>query len=245
MLGFDFFRRPHSGYMARTPGAAMRAVEAEILPLEAYVTIATGARSMIEEPYSLDELERLLSREDLDIDTNIMLVRIFERLVKGHDAEVALIAAEGINLIENRYNTRIEALKRSLEDGDRKEPLYEVARLYWELAQLYEHSGSIRKFYLREAHSALARLRRLGPMSILEIELMVHVLLDLDIPEQAAAVLEAHTVDRGPEVLMLRAEVEFSRGDYLKVLELCSFLIQSEEQLPPAHRELVSFWLDR
>jgi hypothetical protein len=39
--------------------------------------------------------------------------------------------------------------------------------------------------------------------------------------------------------------VEFSRGNYLRVLEICSFLVQQEHQLSQTHRDLISFWLDR
>ena len=71
------------------------------------------------------------------------------------------------------------------------------------------------------------------------------ILLDLRIPDQAAAVIETHAPERSTFSLLLLARVEFSRSNYLRVLEICSWLIQAEEELTQSERELVAFWLDR
>ena len=238
MADFDYFRKPRGGYEPRTARAAMRCVEAGLLPMEAYVYRAASARAVTDEPFDLEELERVLSRDDLDLETNVALARVLEKLTRSDDTEVALFAAESLNQIESRYLARIETLKKDPQAGS----FGDLARLYYEMAQLYQGAGAIRRFYLREAHAAL---KTLGRGSREDLELLVRVLIQLGLADQAAKALAPHLASRDPFFLVLEAEVQFSRRNYHRVFELAARLVQREESLTPAQRDLVTYWLDR
>ncbi len=91
MEGYDYFRKSVQRFRPRTPATAFKALEAQILPGEAFTHLGTSIRSIAEEPVDLEEIERVLAREDLDIDTNLLLVRVLERLVRNRDPETALL----------------------------------------------------------------------------------------------------------------------------------------------------------
>ena len=112
MEGFTYFKTVRESFIPKTPDAALKAMEAGLQPGEAFIYRGTSIKPLDDEPLDLDEIARVVEREDLDIQTNLLLMRIFEKLVKSQDAELALFAAESINAIENRYNSSIETLKK-------------------------------------------------------------------------------------------------------------------------------------
>ena len=116
--GFDYLRERNIKFKPKTPRAAINAFAARILPIHAFVNMGTSVKPLDEEPYDLDNIERVLARENLDLQTNLLLMRLFERMVRNEDTEIALFAAESMNLIENRYNKNIEALKAKIKAGD-------------------------------------------------------------------------------------------------------------------------------
>jgi hypothetical protein len=213
------------------------------LPIEGYLAAATSARPLDEEPFDIDDLERVLAREDLDIETNIMLVRIFEKLVRRSDPEVALFAAESINLIESRYNRQIEQTREDIKETSDLEAHRRLARLYFDMARLYERAGSIRNFYLRESYGAIKEVARIGKISLVDARIAVRTLLGLGLDDQAAATAARFAQSGNPEMLLLQAEVEFRRGDILKVFQICGWLAQRKDQLSRDAAESLEYWL--
>ncbi len=239
--GFDYFRRGSDGFAPRTANKALLALAAGLAPPEAYIHLAASARPLDEEPIDLDEIEGALSREDLDLETNRMLVRLLNRLVRSHDQEMALFAAESINLIEGRYNRRIEELKRRLEAKEDPEDLRRLARQLYELAQL--QPGSIRTYHLNECYKHLARLGRLEGLRSVDAALLVRVLLDLKQLDRAASILSRLAGNEDPTFLVLEAELEFRRRDFFKVLSLCTRLYGRQEELQERDRAMLEYWL--
>jgi len=251
--GFDYFRKAGEGYRPLSSRAALKAVEEGLLPPEAFLFLGTSAKPLDDEPLDLGDIERILAREDLDLQTNRLLLRLFQKLLASQDPELALFAAESVNLIENRYNSRIAALRRELEQEgsppvEQALPaLRELARLLYELAQLTPLA--LGRFYLREAYTALQRLNRSGGLRKQDGELLVRVLLALRLYDQAAGILRQlrrrlRRLD--PALLLLEAEVQFYRRDFLRVRQLLQEL--RDPKAAPADEvgsRLVDYWLEQ
>ena len=242
MLDFEYFRREPPEYHPKTAHAAMRAMEARVLPAEACVHLGTSAKPLNEEPFDLDDFDRILSRPNLDLKTNLLLVDTLTRLLDDPDAEVALFAAESINTIENRYTSRIEELKQQLQRQADPEILRTLARQYYELAQI--HPGSIRNFYLRESFSYIKRLNRLKRMGKRDVILTVHILLALGLSGQAQKLIEQLPKREDLSYLRLEMEVAFKRKDTTTVQTLCDRLREESGQLDEDSRAFLSYWFE-
>ena len=243
MLGFDYFRTSSGAYNPRTPRAAIRAVEARILPLEAYISRGTSVKSLAEEPYDLDEIDRVLTRENLDLEMNILLIRIFSRMIRNPDQEIALFAAESINLIESRYNRSIEALKEKLKEREDSGTLMELARTYFEFSQVSQHVTSIKNFYLREAYSYIQKLPDTAEPKREYVRIIVMIFIELELYEQALLALEQFGKAGESWTLLLKAEIEFKRRNFHEIFRICSWLLQREDQLSREEKAIISYWL--
>jgi len=212
--GYSYLLVSGTLYSPRTPSTALRAVLEGLLPPEAFVQRAVSTQSLLEKPYRIEELERLLAQEQLDYDTILLLAQVFKELVSSPDMDTALFAAEGMNTLESRYNEKIQVY-RVLLDVD-PDPVYrkKLAFLYWELSGLNEDKRSIRNFYLREAFTQLRRIQEKEPLDKECGILMVKILLELDLLGQAKDVVRKFDpVGEDPDYLLLAAEIAFKERD--------------------------------
>jgi len=242
MLHFDYFRRSPKAYRPRTAHAAMRAAEAGLLPLEACVYLGTSTKPLDEEPIDLDDIEHILSRPHLDLETNLLLIRILTKLLRNSDAETALFAAESINGIENRYTKRIEALKGKLKEEASVDFLRSLAQQYYELAQM--HPGSIRNFYLREAYGYIKKLNKLKPLGRQDVVLLVRLLLALGLTDQAKRIIDQLADREDPSYLPLEVEVAFKRKDIAGLQKLCDRLKAEPQHLDEDSQAFLSYWFE-
>ncbi|MBN2554068.1 MAG: hypothetical protein JXB06_14925 [Spirochaetales bacterium] len=242
MLDFDYFHHGPDAYQPATANAAMRAAEARLLPLEACVYLGTSLKPLDEEPVDLAAIERVLSRPNLDLDTNLLLIRILTRLLRNPDAEVALFAAESINVIETRYTKRIETLKAALKQRTDKEALRRLARQYYELARI--HPGSIRNFYLREAFGYIKKLNKLKRLGRQEVVLLVRILLTLGLTGQAERIVAQLTDREDIACLRLEMEVAFKRKDVTAIQQLADRLQARGVQLDEQSGDFMAYWYE-
>lgn len=242
MLKFDYFRRTADAYRPRTANAAMRAVEANLLPIEACVYLGTSIKPLDEQPIDLNAIEQVLSRPQLDLDTILLLMRILTKLLRNPDAEVALFAAESISSIETRYTKRIEALKASVQEKPNDKVLRALARQFYELAQI--HPGSIRNFYLREAFGYIKELNRLKRLGREDVVLTVRILLALGLTDQARRIIDQLADRDNPSYLRLEMEVAFKRRDITEVQKLCDRLQSDREQLDEPSQAFLTYWIE-
>ena len=240
--GFDYLRDRQGKFEPKTPSSAIKAFEARLLPIEAFINMGTSIKPLDEEPYDLDEIERVLAREDLDIETNLLLMRLFERMIKVEDVEIALFAAESINLIENRYNKKIEAVKKEQDDSSTA-ALAALSRLYYELAQLHESAASIKNFYLREAHAHLVRLIKNGNPGKKDVGRLINIFIQFGKYENALKILKHYGDEKDTYFLWLKAELEFKKRNYIGIFQICTWLMQREDQLDSGERRLLAYWL--
>jgi hypothetical protein len=245
--GFDFFRFRRAGYSPRTPAAALRAVGTGTLPAEYFIYASTSAKPLDEEPFDLEEVERFLSRPDLNLQTSVLLKRVLTKLIGSRDQEVALFGAEGINALESRALVKIEKLKAGLEREPDDAARSRLAREYFELAELQSGSQSVRTFYLREAYTNLREGHEEGgSVSIPDIPLAVEILLALRLYDEAQRLLDTEHERAGesddPAALLLCARVAFKRRDLRGVARICERLASSAAELDESQRRVVSFW---
>lgn len=242
MLSFDHFRNRRRIYQPRTPASALRAVSEGFAEVEELVYQGTSVKPLVEEPYDILELQRILSRQELDLDTSLLLVRIFTQMLADPDPERALFAAEGITTVESRYSRRIDEIKKSLATGDVAALRLELARLHYELAMLNENSPSIRSFYLREA---FLNVRSEASGTALPLDLLtvtVRILAALGLNEQAESVLRRAKARVDPEVLFLRAEIAFGQRDYRAVSVIVRHLSKDYNRLREGIRSAIDQW---
>lgn len=246
MNGFDYVRDAHHYYLPRTPRAALKAMEEGLLPAEAYVYKATSVKPLNEEPVDVPEVERILSRENNDLETNLLLVSILDRLLGNQDPEVALFAAESINAIENRYNARIQAYKEQLSGDDPASARRGLARQFYELARINDERPAIRRFYLTEGYGYLKDLYRNARFTRADLELAVEVLLSLGLPDRARFILERieGPIRDDPDVLLLRARVEFHAKEFTRVSSILEYMKRRAPWVKAREQEILKLWSD-
>lgn len=241
MEEFDFFRGTHNYYYPKTPAAALKAYETGFNPIEMYIFKSGSTRPLNEEPFDVDGIERLLARKNLDLHANRVLISIFEKLIYSNNQELALFAAESINIIENRYNKTVEALKKTHQD-QKEEVDADLGTVFFELAMINGSRKSIKKFYFKESYECFTRLRRKRKLLKKELKTVIHILLELELYKNALGILEKECAAKDADYLFLKTEIVFAMGDYSAVFALCRELLEKGDELSPDKRNLVSYW---
>jgi hypothetical protein len=242
VIGFELFFTRRAGFTPRTPAAALKAVGAGNLPAEYFIYASTSAKPLDEEPFDLDEIERVLARPDMNLATSILLKRVLSKLIGSREQEVALFGAEGINALEGRFLARIEGLKSRIPPKGGRRLRRRLAREFYELAELHAGAESVRSFYLRAAYQSLRAASRRKKILRSELVLATDILIALRQYAGATHLLQrVHAAD-DPGVLLLSARVAFHRGDYVRVSECCRRLEAAAGSLGANERRAVSFW---
>ncbi len=237
---FDYFRKGNAVFLPKTPAASLRGIEKGYPVVESYIHLGTSVKALDEEPYDLDDLERILAREDLDLNTNSILLGIFEKLISSTSSETALFAAEGINLIESRYFSKIERLKK----GKKKlSSCVKLARLFFELSVLNRTKETIRRFYLRESYRYLNAVRKREPLGEEDAKLYVSILSDLKLYHQAMSYIESLSYLDRSVMLVLKLKVEFLQKHYQNVCKLAGELQALNAPLDENLSTCLGYWL--
>jgi hypothetical protein len=244
MTGFEYLKKANELYSPRTPRAALLAVEAGLLPEDAYVYLANSVKPLFEEPVDIPEVERILSREDNDLQTNLLLINILEGLLTHKDSEIALFGAESINAIENRYNNRIEKLKAEFKKTENKRSLRKIADHFHELAQLNQSRPAINRFYLAEAYAYMQRLHAEDDLDRSDVEFVVNLLMDMELFEIARTMLLNMKPDVKTEArfVYLLAKVNFYARRYDEVVQEISKLSSHMDQLSDEEQVILNQW---
>ncbi|MBN1699227.1 MAG: hypothetical protein JW881_17030 [Spirochaetales bacterium] len=242
MKEIDFFRTERKGYDPKTPSAAIKAYEEGILPIEHFIYMSTSLHPIDEWTYDVDSIDRIIAREDLTIQENLLLMKILETMVKSKDMELAVFAAESINLIEARYTEKIEKLKNERMTAKESGAVSGLARLYYELALLNEQRASIKTFYLKEAFFYAKELVTTRKIKKRDVELIIDILLALKLYDHALYVLDTINGKDEPFFILLKARVEFARKNYGGTHSLLMKLSPVEDQLDEDDKNLFLYW---
>jgi tetratricopeptide (TPR) repeat protein len=207
-------------FIPKTQAQALAALAEGIVDESVFVWKAVNIHPVFEEPWDLGEVERLLAKEDLDLETTLLLMTIFERLIRNPDKELALFAAESINAVEQRRSRRIQALR------DASSP--DLPRQLRELGMICFARPVLKNFYLAEALAAL-RSANGKDSDRRDDKLEIGILLDLGRLKEARtlidAALGAHPADS--DLHLLSAKESFARRDYRAVA--CSFQFEGPQ----------------
>ena len=221
--GFTYLRRRYEYFQPKTPKAALRAVAQGAAPPSAFVYRATSVKPLYEEPFDLEEIQRILSRQDIDLETLLLVIRILEQLILARDSETALFAAESLNEIENRFTERIDALRNELESGGGPDSRRDLGKNLFQLAQVSRGRQTLKNFYLREAFGCFNRLTRDEKAEQEDFIYLVRICMELKLFAQAETILEKAEQLFGVvgDIRLLKAENEFYRKNFTEVIEMC------------------------
>ncbi len=253
MTGFEYVRAMRRLYNPRTPRAAMVAAEAGLLPVEALVYKSSSVKPLFEEPYDLDELERVLAQRDLSFGDAMMLAEILTTMTRDSDKERALFAAESLTTLENRWAGKVEKIRAATEpaasaaaeptaEAETTDRPYRLARALYEQALLAGRSAPIRNYYLLEAYYILCQLPEAGSPGPV-FDLLIRCLVRLELLDQAQAEIDgaAAAGDSG-ELLALTVEIAFLRRDVGRIRELLAGRDLEGLGLDPDLLEVLRSW---
>lgn len=247
MTGYEYVRNMRRLYAPRTPRAALVAVEAGILPVEAFVYKACSVKSLFEEPYDLDDLERVLAQRELSFPDAMMLEEIFVAMTRDADKERALFAAESLTTLENRWARKVESLHAGRESGHRgAETAVRLARALYEQALIAGRSAPIRNYYLLEAYYVLRPEPDAAGSGGPGFGLLIRCLVRLGLLDQAKSEIDAELALRDDgELLALAVEIAYMRKDVRRVRELLAGRDLGALGLEPGLLSVLGSWRGR
>ena len=243
MNGFEYVRIMRSVYNPRTPRAALAAVEAGILPVEALIYKATSVKPLFEEPYDLDDLERVLAQNSLSFGDAMLLSEIFTVMTRESDKERALFAAESLTTLENRWAHKVDSLRSANEGADAEtDASFSLARALYEHALIAGRTAPIRNYYLLEAYYILCQRPEAGSGGP-GFNLLIRCLIRLGLLEQAQSEIEGELERRSDgDLIALAVEVAYMRKDVHHVRNLLEGRDISEFGLKPDLRARLEYW---
>ncbi len=240
--GFDYITSAKEHFLPKTPRAALRAVEQGLLPPAAFINRATSVKPLYEEPFNKDDIDWILSRRDIDMETLLLVVHILQKLIVSKDGETALFAAESINQIEKRYTDMVNTIRKRMGRKRSAPLLRELGETYYHLALVNNARKGIRNFYLREAFTCFRELSRTNQRKPSDYVFTINISMRLNLNGQAEKLLEEQKEVFGdsPETSMHEAENEFYRKNVFKVMRICKTC--DTEKLKPEYARIAEFW---
>ncbi|HUW40930.1 MAG TPA: hypothetical protein VMV90_07945 [Rectinemataceae bacterium] len=240
----EFFLDVGTYILPRTPAGALKAFESGFCPIEAFIYKSTSTKPVDEEPYDIEEIDRILARPNLDFRTNLVLMGVFEKLIHHQNQELALWAAESINVLENRYNARIASIKKGLgRDADAGAGLSELARVNFELALLNGKRQAIKEFYIDQSLANFKELLKLRRLEGAERNTYIRALMEARDYEAAAELLEVGPSEATPEDILLIAEIEYSQKHFDRASNVLSRLAGRLDKLGEREAALYAYWM--
>ena len=215
-------RSLRSGFVPRTQAQAFAALKRGLVEEAVCVWRSVNVRPILEEPWDLDEIERLLARENLDEATVLALVRIFDKLSRAPDKEAALFAAESLNALELRHERRVQRLRKALKALPSAATALRLAEAYRALSLACGSRPVLARFYLGEALAALDGGRG-GAMSERDRRSIAvaasGLLVELGDPEGALERLAAPLArtPSDPALRLAEARARFAARDFIAV----------------------------
>ena len=242
MLDFRKLLESKTGFIPRTQAQALRGYTEGILNPEYYVYRAVNIHPILEEPWDMNEIDRLLAKRELDVDTASLLMTVFERMIKHKDKELALFAAESINALEQRYLSKVTALKKSLGERVSVDTLRTIIGEYRTMARLFVTRPVLGPFYLAEARRFHEQHADILVDPDLDLAVYIETLLDSRDLEKAGAVLGS-CLKHAPANQRLR----YLSAKYAYLERRIKDVVRNLEQLhdvgnDPVYRDARAFW---
>ncbi|MEI6874556.1 MAG: hypothetical protein WCL50_05425 [Spirochaetota bacterium] len=228
MEGIRHILSRKTGFLPKTQAQALAALLEGLVEESVFVWKAVNIHPVFEEPWDFNEIERLLAKEDLAPETTLLLMTIFERLIRDPDKERALFAAESINAIERRFARKARALREDAAKTGSSAPLPTLAALYRDFGMASFARPILKRFYLGEALAVIGGIPAIdaGPGPAIDrpalAALEIGILLELGESERAGARIGAELAARPDDrvILLLSARYRYERRDWRGVMRV-------------------------
>lgn len=233
---YSYIHKLNSLFIPRTPSAALQAAKADILPIEAFIYKSTALNPILKKPYNLNEIEWLLSKRNRDLETNLILKTVLSEISRYEDKEIALFAAESLNALEKDYNNRLMVFKELIKKENKAEDKAGAAKIYYQMALLNSDESTLSNFYMKEAYLMLTGMEKEQIANSDNRILLIKVLLNLKLYDQAERLLPEHKESR-----MLRLEIAYSKKSMVRVKKILED-IREDSQRNKEEQKFLDFW---
>ncbi|MBF9016442.1 MULTISPECIES: hypothetical protein [unclassified Oceanispirochaeta] len=233
---YSYIHKLHTLFIPRTPSAALQAARADILPIEAFIYKSTALNPILKKPYNLDEIEWLLSKRNRDLETNLILKTVLSEISRYEDKEIALFAAESLNAIEKDYNSKLMDLKDKIKEKNKAADKAKAAEIYYQMALLNSDESTLSNFYMKEAYLMLTGMENDDIENADNRILLIKVLLNLKLYDQAEQLLPEHKESR-----LLRLEIAYSKKSLAKVQNILEDMREDSER-SEEEQKVLNFW---
>lgn len=225
---YSFFKRIKTYYNPRTPNSAFIGVMKGSIPKEFYIyknnfLYTPFDKISVDDDYyefnRIKELERLLAKDERDLELEVQLLDTLEQLALHNNPEIALFAAESINSIENSYNKEIFEIKNNNENAFSLDNIKKIVRLNYEYGYINRRKSEIKRFYYNEA---LEYLNLLEKYNYINRELLIYK-IDLynyfkEFDKSRKLLKEYSDVLSYDLQINLKCEIEFKDCNYGEVI---------------------------
>lgn len=250
---YKYFLQKNGSFIPRTPNSALAGIKKGLLPIESFVSLSLFLYSPFgtpgklktlsdrQEHQRLQELERILSKKNINLETEVLLIYTLNKLVEHHNPEIALFAAESINSIENRYNKRIYELKESIKIKAKKEEVKDIIRLLYNYGYINRGKDDIQLFYYNESLSYFKYIendKKDITLYILKIR-MLNNLKEYNLSREVVNNLNEDIVFKW-ERLLIVMEIEFEARNFDKIYTLVKDI--DEKLIPIEFCERIKLW---
>jgi hypothetical protein len=233
---YSYIHKLNSLFIPRTPSAALQAASADILPIEAFIYKSTALNPILKKPYNLDEIEWLLSKRNRDLETNLILKTVLSEISRYEDKEIALFAAESLNAIEKDYNSRLMDLKDKIKEENKAVDKAKAAEVYYQMALLNSDESTLSNFYMKEAYLILTGMENDDIENADNRILLIRVLLNLKLYDQAERLLPEHKESR-----ILKLEIAYSKKSMVRVQRILEN-IRKDSERSEEEQKVLDFW---
>jgi len=224
---------------------AERALRLGLIDSEEYVGAVLSLEPLIDTITDPDERVRKGVAQTLSVRESQAAVSLLNKLIGDESEEVRLYAAEALDLIDARYNERINELVQKIKDNPTSVENHEsLGRIYSDFALLKENTPVIRNYYLEQALHEFETTIVLGGERTEILFVQAFILQMLGDLERAFSLYEK-VISMDPkhrEARFQKALIHYQRGEYSQVREECRFL--SSLELEEEMKEVVLFWTE-
>jgi len=243
-MDFKALLHSETGFIPRTEAQALQGFAEGILNPEYYIYRAVNIHPILQEPWDVHEMDRLLAQPDLDIETAVILMSAFEHMIQDRDKELALFAAESINALERKFITRIQVYKASLETNQDLGLLRNVIKEYRSLARLHQTRPVLRSFYLEEARCFFEAHKSNLFDPDADITVFIEILLDMKDVDRAGRIIR-NALNHYPDnrnIRYLAARNAFIEKRFPDVIKHMEVLVEGSRD--DEYSSLQMFWTD-
>lgn len=251
---YDFFSIKNQTFIPKTPNAALSGIKKGVLPKESFISLSlflfspfrTSAELNIltahDEIQRINELERILSKKNIDLETEVLLFNTLDQLVEHYNPEIALFAAESINLIENKYNKRINELKEIITGKHTNKNIMEIIKLFYNYGYINKENSDVLVFYFEEALHYFDYLVQEKKLNVDLYVLKIRILNTLKRFEESREVLNTLSETDIPywQEILLILEIEFEAKNFTIISNIVKSI--DVEAIPLKYRSRIKLW---